>query len=34
LFNTRRRLLHDMLVGVIIINNAGRAASLRVPMSG
>jgi uncharacterized RDD family membrane protein YckC len=27
--NARRRLLHDMLVGVVIINNAGRAASLR-----
>jgi len=28
-FNTRRRLLHDMLVGTVLINNAGRAASLR-----
>jgi len=28
-FNARRRLLHDMLVGVVIINNASRAASLR-----
>jgi len=28
-FNARRRLLHDMLVGTIIINNATRAASLR-----
>ena len=28
-FNARRRLLHDMLVGTIIINNAARAASLR-----
>ena len=32
--NPRRRLLHDMLVGVVIIgNNAARAAALRVPMS-
>jgi uncharacterized RDD family membrane protein YckC len=29
LFNSRRRLLHDMLVGTIIINNPPRAASLR-----
>jgi uncharacterized RDD family membrane protein YckC len=28
-FNSRRRLLHDMLVGTIIINNPARAASLR-----
>jgi uncharacterized RDD family membrane protein YckC len=28
-FNTRRRLLHDMLVGTTVINNASRAASLR-----
>src|SRR5271168_4009900 len=28
-FNARRRLLHDMLVGTILINNASRAASLR-----
>jgi uncharacterized RDD family membrane protein YckC len=28
-FNTRRRLLHDMAVGAVIINNAARAASLR-----
>jgi uncharacterized RDD family membrane protein YckC len=28
-FNARRRLLHDMLVGTVIINNAARAASLR-----
>ena len=28
-FNARRRLLHDMLVGTVVINNAGRAASLR-----
>jgi uncharacterized RDD family membrane protein YckC len=31
--NPRRRFLHDMLVGVVIINNAARAAALRVPMS-
>jgi uncharacterized RDD family membrane protein YckC len=30
-FNSRRRLLHDMLVGTVIINNAARAASLRAP---
>ena len=30
-FNPRRRLLHDMLVGVVIINNAARATSLRAP---
>jgi uncharacterized RDD family membrane protein YckC len=28
-FNARRRLLHDMLIGTILINNANRAASLR-----
>jgi uncharacterized RDD family membrane protein YckC len=28
-FNGRRRLLHDMLVGTVLINNATRAASLR-----
>jgi uncharacterized RDD family membrane protein YckC len=28
-FNARRRLLHDMLVGTVIINNAARADSLR-----
>jgi len=28
-FNSRRRLLHDMLVGTIIINNPARMASLR-----
>ena len=27
--NARRRLLHDMLVGTILINNANRAAALR-----
>jgi uncharacterized RDD family membrane protein YckC len=29
LFNERRRLLHDMLVGTIIINNPARAQALR-----
>jgi uncharacterized RDD family membrane protein YckC len=29
LFNERRRLLHDMLVGTVVINNEARAASLR-----
>jgi uncharacterized RDD family membrane protein YckC len=29
LFNERRRLLHDMLVGTIVINNAARASALR-----
>ena len=28
-FNARRRLLHDMLIGTILINNANRTASLR-----
>ena len=28
-FNTRRRLLHDMLVGTIVINNETRADTLR-----
>jgi uncharacterized RDD family membrane protein YckC len=28
-FNDRRRLLHDMLVGTVVINNAARAQSLR-----
>lgn len=28
-FNTRRRLLHDLLVGTVLINNASRAALLR-----
>ncbi|MGZ3360193.1 MAG: RDD family protein [Xanthobacteraceae bacterium] len=30
-FNGRRRLLHDMLVGTIVINNQARAQALRVP---
>jgi uncharacterized RDD family membrane protein YckC len=29
LFNERRRLLHDMLVGTVVINNSPRAAALR-----
>ena len=29
LFNDRRRLLHDMLVGTIVINNRARAEALR-----
>ena len=29
LFNQRRRLLHDMLVGTIVINNRSRAEALR-----
>jgi uncharacterized RDD family membrane protein YckC len=29
LFNDRRRLLHDMLVGTIVINTAARASALR-----
>jgi uncharacterized RDD family membrane protein YckC len=28
-FNQRRRLLHDILVGTIVINNAARAEGLR-----
>jgi uncharacterized RDD family membrane protein YckC len=28
-FNARRRLLHDMLVGTVLINNSARTASLR-----
>ena len=33
-FNARRRLLHDMLVGTVVINNASRAASLRAGNAG
>ena len=33
LFNSRRRLLHDMLVGTVVINNPARAAALR-PRAG
>jgi uncharacterized RDD family membrane protein YckC len=29
LFNTRRRCLHDFLVGTVVINNAERSAALR-----
>jgi uncharacterized RDD family membrane protein YckC len=29
-FNARRRLLHDILIGTVLINSAPRAASLRV----
>jgi len=29
LFNQRRRLLHDMLVGTIVINSRARAEALR-----
>jgi uncharacterized RDD family membrane protein YckC len=32
LFNGRRRLLHDMLVGIVLINNPARTASLRARM--
>jgi uncharacterized RDD family membrane protein YckC len=28
-FNARHRLLHDMVVGTVVINNPGRAAALR-----
>jgi uncharacterized RDD family membrane protein YckC len=31
LFNDRRRCLHDILVGTVIINNEVRASALRVP---
>ena len=30
-FNERRRLLHDIVLGTVIINNAARASSLRAP---
>jgi uncharacterized RDD family membrane protein YckC len=30
-FNARRRLLHDILVGTVVINNAQRASALREP---
>ncbi len=33
-FNGRRRLLHDMLVGTVIINSASRAAALRPRATG
>ena len=31
-FNERRRLLHDILLGTVVINNAGRASMLRASM--
>jgi uncharacterized RDD family membrane protein YckC len=30
-FNDRRRLLHDILLGTVVINNAARAQALRRP---
>lgn len=33
-FNERRRLLHDIVLGTIVINNARRAAMLRTGMAG
>ena len=33
-FNERRRLLHDILLGTVVINNAQRAAMLRAPIQG
>lgn len=33
-FNPRRRLLHDMVVGAVIINNGARIAALRTPGHG
>lgn len=33
-FNERRRLLHDIVLGTVIINNAQRAAMLRASMAG
>jgi uncharacterized RDD family membrane protein YckC len=33
-FNERRRLLHDILLGTVIINNAARASALRASMQG
>jgi len=33
-FNQRRRLLHDILLGTVIINNASRALMLRGSMRG
>jgi uncharacterized RDD family membrane protein YckC len=32
--NLRRRLLHDLLVGTVVINNAARAAARRAPAAG
>jgi uncharacterized RDD family membrane protein YckC len=31
-FNVRRRLLHDMLLGTVVINNPARAAALRATL--
>ncbi len=31
-FNARRRLLHDMVVGTVVINSAGRAVSIHARM--
>lgn len=33
-FNERRRLLHDIVLGTIVINNARRASMLRAGMAG
>ena len=33
-FNERRRLLHDILLGTVVINNSVRAGVLRASMSG
>ncbi len=33
-FNERRRLLHDIVLGTVVINNARRAANLRAGMAG
>jgi uncharacterized RDD family membrane protein YckC len=33
-FNERRRLLHDVLLGTVVINSPARAAALRTAMTG
>ena len=33
-FNERRRLLHDIVLGTVVINNAQRAAELRALWGG
>jgi uncharacterized RDD family membrane protein YckC len=33
-FNQRRRLLHDIVLGTVIVNNAARAAQLRPFVAG
>jgi uncharacterized RDD family membrane protein YckC len=33
-FNQRRRLLHDIMLGTVVINNAQRAAALRPMLTG